>query len=159
MCNVYLCKALLCDSLLFSSQNKFRPHVFRTMNSRLELGKHLTVSPLPSHRPSPSTSLLLSLSLSISLPDTLPLSACPYASPCIFLCLFSHLSDLISRSDPFIPPLRENRFSSAWNGWWEIEFPLRVSDVTYWPITSVKHNKREKGSAHLVRRVKSSLWL
>ena len=109
---VCVCEAPLCDLVLLSPQERFRPHVFQTMNSRVELGKHLTVPPCL-----PPFSLYPSLHLSFSsCPPCFPAShlTSPTTShPVSFYVSFSRLSDLISRSGAFIPPQREDRFSSA----------------------------------------------
>lgn len=92
-----LCKALLCD-LVLSPQNKFRPHVFQTMNSRLELGKHLTVPPFPHTPPFLPSTLPLFLSFSTS-PRCNPLLITHYlhmSHRSILVCLFSHVRSHLS---------------------------------------------------------------
>lgn len=99
-----------CDLAISSQKTKFRPHVFWN-NEQEELGKHLTVLPLPD--------LHLSLSDYISLlhhTSDLYVSFLIYHISCLAQKLLSHHS---------------MRTGSLWNRW-QTEFLLGQCDVNDW---------------------------
>lgn len=147
MCVWPVCEALLCDLvLLFAwkqiqttcfSNNEFKTRIRESTLHSLPVLTPLLLSPLPACLP---TTTLLCTSFSY-----IPLSYLwkhPHVSLSTSLCLFPHLSELISCSHAFILSQHGDRYSSACSGWWEIEFLLIVCDVTCWPVASVKHDKR-----------------
>lgn len=117
--------AVWCDLVILSSQKtKFRPHVFSN-NEQEELGKHLTVLPLPD--------LHLSLSDYISLlhpTSDLYVSFLIYHISCLAQKLLSHHS---------------MRTGSLWNRW-QTEFLLGLCDVNYWASLSLRDESRAESA-------------
>lgn len=110
-CMQRVCIHAVCDlcvehycviSSAFCLKTKFRPHVCQTMNSRLELGKHLTSHPsltalLPCFPTTTTSPLCSPLSASFSFVP-LHISRHIHVSLSISSCLFSNVSDLIIHS-------------------------------------------------------------
>lgn len=127
-CVCDLCVKPYCVMLSFCLKTNSNHMVLKTMNSKPELGKHLTVPPFQTSNHHPSLFLSFNLQSLYVRHHTSHYIHMSWHSN-LHVCFFPHLSNLISCTGAFTPQQCEDGFISVWSGWWEIEFLLREYDL------------------------------